>query len=88
MEAPPSSPTVIRRQSNPSPERIASNATISRLSGSHREARTTLRGPPGIDQAAVDEALRQAEETMAEADSLAEELGFEECSPTGITTGL
>jgi hypothetical protein len=40
------------------------------------------------DQAAVDEALRQAEETMAEADSLAEELGFEECSPTGITAGL
>jgi hypothetical protein len=40
------------------------------------------------DQAAVDEALRQAEETMAEAESQAEELGFDDCSPTGITTGL
>jgi hypothetical protein len=40
------------------------------------------------DQAAVDEALRQAEETMAEAESQAEELGFDDCSPTGVTTGL
>jgi hypothetical protein len=40
------------------------------------------------DEAAVDEALQRAEETMAEVDSLAEDLGFDDCSPTGITTGL
>ena len=40
------------------------------------------------DEAAVDQSLRQIDETMAEADPLAEELGFEDCSPTGVTTGL
>ncbi len=40
------------------------------------------------DQAGVDAALLQADETMTEADALAEELELEDCSPTGIETGL
>jgi hypothetical protein len=40
------------------------------------------------DDAAVDASLRQVDETMADADALAEELGFEDCSPTGVETGL
>jgi hypothetical protein len=40
------------------------------------------------DDSAVDASLRQAEETMAAADARAEELGLEDCSPTGVTTGL
>jgi hypothetical protein len=38
------------------------------------------------DLAALDTALRQANEAMAAADPLAEEIGFEACSPTGIRT--
>jgi hypothetical protein len=40
------------------------------------------------DDSAVDASLRQAEATMAAADARAEELGLEDCSPTGVTTGL
>jgi hypothetical protein len=40
------------------------------------------------DDSAVDASLRQAEATMSAADARAEELGLEDCSPTGVTTGL
>ena len=39
------------------------------------------------DQPAVDEALGRIDEAMTTADPLAEQLGFEDCSPTGIDTG-
>ncbi|MGH3042640.1 MAG: hypothetical protein ACRDNG_13050 [Gaiellaceae bacterium] len=40
------------------------------------------------DLPALDAALRQANEAMAAADPLAEEMGFDACSPTGIRTEL
>ena len=40
------------------------------------------------DLQALDTALQRANAAMAEADPLAEEIGFEACSPTGIRTEL
>ncbi len=40
------------------------------------------------DDAGLEAGLQRADSTVAEADSLAEELGFAECSPTGIRTTL
>ena len=40
------------------------------------------------DDAGLEAGLQRADSTVAEADSLAEELGFAECSPTGIRTAL
>jgi hypothetical protein len=39
------------------------------------------------DEAAVAEAIARVDTAIAEADPLAEEAGFDECSPTGVTTG-
>lgn len=38
------------------------------------------------DEQALEESLATADAAMAEADPLAEELGFADCSPTGVTT--
>ena len=40
------------------------------------------------DFPALEAALQQANDAMAQADPLAEEIGFDECSPTGIRTEL
>ena len=39
------------------------------------------------DESAVDDALGRVDEAMTTADPLAEQLGFEDCSPTGIDMG-
>ena len=39
------------------------------------------------DESALDDALGRVDEAMTTADPLAEQLGFEDCSPTGIDTG-
>jgi hypothetical protein len=39
------------------------------------------------DETAVAEAIARIDTAVAEADPLAEEAGFAECSPTGVTTG-
>jgi hypothetical protein len=39
------------------------------------------------DEPAVDDGLARVNEAMTTADPLAEQLGFEDCSPTGIETG-
>jgi hypothetical protein len=116
MEAPPSSPKVIRRQSNPSPARIASNATnpanTARIPPAVVVLGLTSRGAYYTPAPARDENAHpllaamlvavaaacgggggsEAEtEFRAEVNAVcaeAEELGFEDCSPTGITTGL
>ena len=40
------------------------------------------------DEPAIDGGLQRIDAAIAEADPLAEELGFTECSPTGVATGL
>ncbi|MGH3012439.1 MAG: hypothetical protein ACRDLZ_09700 [Gaiellaceae bacterium] len=40
------------------------------------------------DEQTIDAGLQRVDTAVAEADPLAEELGFAECSPTGVTTGL
>jgi hypothetical protein len=40
-----------------------------------------------LDETAVAEAIARIDTAIAEADPLAEEAGFAECSPTGVTTG-
>jgi hypothetical protein len=40
-----------------------------------------------LDQAALDDALARVRDAMEAADPLAVQLGFEDCSPTGVDTG-
>jgi hypothetical protein len=59
--------------------------------GLRAELLTTMRDVQAAgglhDDATVDSSLRQADATMTEADTLAEELGLDDCSPTRVATG-